>query len=358
MGVVLPREPDPAVQLDVLLRAHDERGKRLRRGDGDRELELGGAGLGARRVPRGRGGELGGDEHVGGLVLDRLEHSDHPPELLAHLGVLARHGHARRGTTRRLGGGEEATEHDCGVAGAGEDAVGGRLRGEGDRAHASGGVGVRRDRDGDLVAGGDHEIVAAGEEEQVGEPGAEDEVRGVVEPDRAAHGAVGQPGQVCGPLRVAARGGEHARRPDRREEGAGRDRRAQRLDHDHELGEPEAGAAMGFGQVETEPAEVGHLLPRRGERLLGGVEQRPGLGAGAGALEERVGDAGELQVVLGDRDTHGIPPLVGRGQTIRGSGARGNGSEPSNRGRSRAGARRHAGCPRREERHVHDLQRG
>ena len=66
------------------------------------------------------------------------------PELLADLGVLARHGHARRGTTRRLGGGEEATEHDRGVACAGEDAVGGRVGGEGHRAQASGRVGVRR----------------------------------------------------------------------------------------------------------------------------------------------------------------------------------------------------------------------
>ena len=193
VGVVLPREADPAVQLDVLLRAHHERGQRLRRGDGDRELELGSARLGARRVPRGRGGELGRDEHVGGLVLDRLEHPDDAPELLAHLGVLARHGHARRGTARRLGGGEEATEHDRGAARAGEDAVGGRVGGERHRAEASGRVGVRRHRDRDLVAGGDHEVVAAREEEQVGEPGAEHEVGGVVEPDRGAGRAVGQP---------------------------------------------------------------------------------------------------------------------------------------------------------------------
>ena len=115
VGVVLPREADAAVQLDVRLRAHHERGQRLRGGDRDRELELRGAGLGARRVPRGRGGELGRHEHVGRLVLHRLEHPDHAPELLAHLGVLARHGDARRCAARGLGGGEEPTEHDRGA---------------------------------------------------------------------------------------------------------------------------------------------------------------------------------------------------------------------------------------------------
>ena len=48
MAVVLPREADPAVQLDVELRAAHERGQCLRGGDGGRQFELGRAGLGAR----------------------------------------------------------------------------------------------------------------------------------------------------------------------------------------------------------------------------------------------------------------------------------------------------------------------
>jgi hypothetical protein len=55
----------------------------------------------------------GGDEHVGGLVLHRLEHGDGAAELLAHLGVLAGHGpRLRRRWLRR----REHDEHDRGGA--------------------------------------------------------------------------------------------------------------------------------------------------------------------------------------------------------------------------------------------------
>ena len=44
-----------------------------------------------RRVVRGRACELEREQHVGALVLDRLERADRPPELHARLGVLDRH---------------------------------------------------------------------------------------------------------------------------------------------------------------------------------------------------------------------------------------------------------------------------
>ncbi len=237
-------------------------------------------------------------------MLDRLEHPDDTTELLAHLRVLARHGHAGGRTARRLGGGEEPADRDRSAPCAGEDAIGGRVDGEGHPADASGRVGVRRHRHGDLVARDDHEVVAPGEQEQVGEPGPEDQVGGVVDPHGRAGRAVGEAGQVRTLLGVAAGGGDHRRRPHRRQEGTRRDGRAQRLDHDHQLRHAEPGATVGLGQVQAEPAEVGHLLPDCGQRLIGRVEQRSGLGAGAGALQERVSDAGELEVILGDRDTH------------------------------------------------------
>ena len=67
------------------------------------------------------------------------------------------------------------------------------------------------------------EVVAGGEEEQVGEAGAEHEVRALVETHRRAHRAVGQPGQELGLLRVGAARGDHRRRPHRGQERAGRD---------------------------------------------------------------------------------------------------------------------------------------
>ena len=99
-------------------------------------------------------------------------------------------------TARRLGGGEEATEHDRGVAT--------RRRGRGRRPVARSRVTVptRRvasvfagHRDGDLVAGGDHEVVAAGEEEQVGEPGAEHEVLVSSSPTAAGTEPSARPGR-------------------------------------------------------------------------------------------------------------------------------------------------------------------
>ena len=191
----------------------------------------------------------------------------------------------------------------------------------------------------DLVAGGDHEVVAAGEQEQVGEPGAEHEVGGVVEPHRRPGRAVGEAGQVRALLGVAAGGGDHRRGPHRRQEGTRRHRCAERLDHDHQLGETEPGPAVRLRQVQAEPAEVGHLLPHRGQRLLGRVEQRSGLGAGAGALEERVGDAGELEVILGDRDTHeSLPDRVVVNLSVGLSTVTGDGSNRPTAAGRQAGA--------------------
>ena len=61
---------------------------------------LGGRVIGpdAGRVPRRGGGQLGVHQHVGAVVLDRLEGGDHPAELLALLGVVGPHGQGRAAT--------------------------------------------------------------------------------------------------------------------------------------------------------------------------------------------------------------------------------------------------------------------
>ena len=100
--VVFPREPDTAVQLNVVLRVEDLGPDGVR--CGDRTGEPGAVQVvGARRVPGGRGGLFGVDEHVGGMVLDRLEGADGPAELLTDLGVLDRHLQARPTDADRLG---------------------------------------------------------------------------------------------------------------------------------------------------------------------------------------------------------------------------------------------------------------
>ena len=78
---------------------------------GERELVAAGGG-GAGRVPHGGGRQLGGHEHVGAVVLDRLEHGDRAAELLAHLGVLGGLLGALAGDAGRLGGEDRAGEVD------------------------------------------------------------------------------------------------------------------------------------------------------------------------------------------------------------------------------------------------------
>ncbi len=87
MGVVLPGEPDTAVQLDRLARRQPQRLQGL----GQRQPAL-------LRIPRGvvggRPGRLDLHVDVREPVLDRLERSDRPPELLARPDVL--HGPIQR----------------------------------------------------------------------------------------------------------------------------------------------------------------------------------------------------------------------------------------------------------------------
>ena len=73
---------------------------------------------------------------------------------------------------------------------------------------------------------------------------------------------------------------------------------------------PGAGPAVLLGQVDPEPAQIGHLAPVGGAGLLVGLEQ------GAGGLQRLVGgeDAahrgGQLLVIVGDGDRHeNVAPL-------------------------------------------------
>ena len=104
MRVVFPREPDAAVHLDVELRTQvgGGQGERGRHRRGVRELIAARRGS-ARGIPHRGGRQLGGHEHVGAVVLDRLEHGDRSTELLTLLGVLGRLFGALAGDARRFG---------------------------------------------------------------------------------------------------------------------------------------------------------------------------------------------------------------------------------------------------------------
>ena len=85
---MLPGEADAAVHLDVEVGAEVGRLQRQhgRHRGGVRPLVAALVGRPG-RVPHVGRGELAGHEHVGAVVLDRLEHGDGPAELQAHLGV-------------------------------------------------------------------------------------------------------------------------------------------------------------------------------------------------------------------------------------------------------------------------------
>ncbi len=117
---------------------------------------------------------------------------------------------------------------------------------------------------------------------------------------RFAHGSVGVAGQ--------GRGDEQ-----RREDGSGEEGVPHLLDHDGDLGQREALAALGLGQVQSQPPLGGHLLPhrRRVRGRSGCLGHRPRLARRAVGLEPPLHGAPERLVLLGDGDRH-YAALFGR----------------------------------------------
>ena len=195
----------------------------------------------AARVHRGTR-DLGPHEHVGAEVLDRLERADHPPELLALLGVRGRElGGARRASPscRRAG------EH-----GADEAARAPRPR----RSAISSPAGTspstiahRRERV-DRAVDARVVTIAAGSTRRT-PSGAEHEQR--VEVGRDARP------RVTGVARLEHADDRLARRragdPRRGEEGGherpGHQRAPELLEHERRLGDAELEPAVGFGQA-------------------------------------------------------------------------------------------------------------
>ena len=164
----------------------------------------------------------------------------------------------------------------------------------------------------------DHgDVVAHGNEQHVGEPAAED-VAGV-----ARRCSTGErrliPTSATAPFtEPSARPGSSSsatsdRRPRRAPRstitvgtnGPGRDGPAELLDHDDELLEPVARAAVRLGHVQPEPAELdelappGRAAPRPAPRAVPGPQPRA-----SRLVEEVASRLGERLVVFGDGDRH------------------------------------------------------
>ena len=247
---MLPREPDATVHLDVHLRVVDGRGEGQMRRHGRGEIELvERVGCGAGGVPHRRGGQLGRHEHVGAVVLDRLEGSDGPAELHALLRVGD--GHVRTGGHDAGGlGGTKCAHQGAGAAGRTGEHIGlgdpdGRGRGGG---RSAGRVDVRRgaEREAIGVAPHDDHVVAGPQQQEIGALAAEHDptvpverppVEGqrAAEADRCRHRTVGERWEVGGLLLGTPALRNHRRRQGGRQERTRRDLASELLEDDDEL---------------------------------------------------------------------------------------------------------------------------
>ncbi len=301
VGVVLPGVADAAENLDALMRAADGRVHRHHRGHCGGELggrAEAGAGQRGSGVPGRGGGLLGGGEHPGAAVLDRLELADRPAELMAHLGVAGGGGDRPVRDAARLGPEQGRRQRaDQGRWQAVQDPAG--RHGQPGGPHPAGRAGqVQAVHRRDLQVGGVHRhpdpLLAAGhrQDEQPGLARAQHRPAAAVDdqcprpawlsfavrtdargqphrPGERARGQVlDQPGQL-----IAVGPGQHRAGQHRGQEPARQQRAAQFLGRDGQLGQPEALPAQLLGQMQPEQALAGQAGPQRGGVL--GRRRRP-----------------------------------------------------------------------------------
>jgi hypothetical protein len=316
--VVLPREPDAAVQLNVVLRVEYLSSDGVRRRDGACEpgaVEV----VCPRGVPGSRRGLLGVDEHVRGVVLDGLEGADGAAELLADLRVL--HGHVQCGPTDSdgLGGGQDAEDG----AGASRGAAQHALLGDGDvaqcdRSDAAGGVQRRQRGHRDAVGiGVDQHDVVSGHDRQHGRIRSAQHGRALTgdhqvradgdaarQAKRAHHTAIGESRKKLRANRIGRAAVDHHRGRHGGQEGAGAQLTALCLQHHRQLGQAEARTTVFLGDGKALPPDVGGGRPQGG-RVVGAlgvrVECGPGRSKAVQPFELAVCGVGEVAVVVGDR---------------------------------------------------------
>ena len=310
-------------------------------------------GGGPRRVVRGGLAGLDLEQHVGALVLDRLERTDRTAELHAVLGVLHRHvehelraahhlvGERDRGLVERLAVRREA------VVGAAErlrlDVVELELRLLARHVH-------RRERRAGETVG----VAPTVKNEMPSVPvvparRATTTMRSAVKPSSTnifspesvkrppspsvasivmpvtSHfpfGSVNASVAIVSPLAMPGRSScfwssvpdvedrvrrEHDRRVVRRAQ----QHPAHLLEHDAELDEREALAAELLGDRERlQPELLAHLLPHRRVVALGGLHEPPDLGLRRLGLEELPHRAPQFFLLLGEGEVHCLSPVI------------------------------------------------
>jgi hypothetical protein len=313
VGVVLPGEPDAAVHLDVHPGVHQVglHGHGGGHGGGQVGL-LRGARAGG--VPGSGDGELAAHQHVGQVVLDRLEAADDPAELLADLGVGQRHVQRGPGPARGLGGGQRAQQPGGRAGRTGQPLP---LAGDLHGGQPEGGVEAVDGGHGDRVGRQHQHVVAVHDQVQL-RPHRPDR--------RATHGqrrrgaAVHQTRQQRSLLVGRAALGDQRRGRHRGQHRSAGHLPAQPLQHHRQLGQAEAGAAVVLGDVQPQPALPGDLLPDRvrlGAGFGRGLHGAPGRRPRSLLDRELPHHPAQVGVFLGDRQRHVGHPLPRRPRSCR-----------------------------------------
>ena len=352
MEVVLPGDPDAAVELDAVLDQLGGVGPDPHLGGADHLAGVGGiVGHGPRRRSGHGVAGLQVELVVGHPVLEGLVarqgaterepvpqvldgHGEHPVHHPGHLVALQGAGdleaplHLVVGAAERtddgVGSDGDAVEADLGEpadqveAAQGGDGDPGGVGGDQDLAAAPvvvdghqqvAGLGPGLDRGGDAV---EHQAVAVGApgDAPVAAPGG--------------HGlAAEQPGQHLGSLGVAARPTQGGGHDVDRDEGAGGDEAPHLLGHEHQVGQPvvgEAAAAVGLGHEQRGPAQLGPAPPHVRVEAGGVVLEGPHGGDGALGGQEAPGRLDEERLVLAQLQLHlasrSAPASPARGRSV------------------------------------------
>ncbi len=248
-------------------------------------------------------------------MLDRLEGADGPAELLAHLCVLDRHLQSRPADADGLCGRQNPKHRARLARGATQYPVlCDRDAAQCDRSDAASGVHRLQRGDGDPfgVSVDDHHILTCGDHQDrgIGRPkhrGAlarDDEIGADAHIARqrkcADGGPIGQPGKDLRAKRIRCAPIDHQRRRHARQEGAGAQFAALRLQHDRQFGEAETRTAVLLGDGKTGPPLIRRRRPDVGGMSGTLVECRACGRAAVQPAQLADGGLGQVVVFLGD----------------------------------------------------------
>ena len=252
------------------------------------------------------------------MMLDGLESRDGAAELLAHLGVVDGGLDAVRRPAHRLGGQQRPrpgqrrfprTRHD--VVGADAHVVQADASGTTSRIEVAGHL----DRHTGAVAFEQQHVVARGDQQQLGKPGAQHD-SGIaaghavgdphlaVQPDAGGDGSVDQAGQQPRLLFAGAVFGDHRRRDHGRDERSRRHRATEFFNHHDEFGQPKPEPPCSSSMCRPSQPSSTMSCQNAGRPSSAASSSDRAAQRAFWEVRKRAGYFGELAVIVGQCDTH------------------------------------------------------